>query len=225
VPGAKLEGRGWDDPRWLDFQYELSSHPDFLAMAEDRRIAGILEALFGEPAQLATVNFCWIKLPGSPEHTTLPHQDQWYLPSCPRMWTVWVPLVDTPLEVGPLGVVPGSHRGGVWPHVDRFTGIDVAPDVEWASSEVRAGDAVFFGARTVHCAWSNVSEARARVSMDIRYEPQSVGAASRLRPPGGGSLFHDSRGIVDRSGAEPRRAGGSRRRSVRSARAAATESR
>jgi len=199
VPGARLEGRGWDDPRWLDFQYRMSAHPDFLAFAEDRRIMGVLEVLLGEPAWLAAVNFCWLKLPGSPEQTTLPHQDQWYLPDCPRMWTVWVPLVDTSFEVGPLGCVPGSHQRGLWDHVGRFSGIGVSSDVRWASNEVRAGDAVFFNALTVHCAWSNVSASQARVSVDIRYEPRSIGAASILRPPEPRVFFRDGRGIVDRS--------------------------
>jgi ectoine hydroxylase-related dioxygenase (phytanoyl-CoA dioxygenase family) len=197
VPGAALEGRGWDDPRWLDFQYRLSVHTDFLTLAEDRKIMDVLEILLGEPAWLAAVNFCWLKLPGSPEQTTLPHQDQWYLPDCPRMWTVWVPLVDTPFDVGPLGCVPGSRHQGLWDHAGQFQGIRVSSDVRWASSEVHAGDVVFFDALTVHCAWSNVSASHARVSADIRYEPRSVGDASILRPPGPRMYFRDSRGIVD----------------------------
>jgi hypothetical protein len=199
TPDARLDGRGWDDPRWLDFQYVFSDHPGFLALADDARIAGILETLLGEEVWRAAVNFCWLKLPGSPEQTTLPHQDRWYLPDCPRMWTVWVPIVDTPFEVGPLGCIPGSHHRGLWEHTGQFTGIEVSADVVWASNEVHAGDAVFFDALTVHCAWSNVSPSRARVSADIRYEPRSVGESSILRPPGPGTYFRDSRGIVDRA--------------------------
>ena len=181
VAGAKLSGRGWDDRNWVEFQNCFSSHPDFLALAESPHVMGIVEAIMGEPAWLASVNFCWIKLPGSPEHTTLPHQDEWYLPHCRSMWTMWFPLVDTPFEVGPLAVVPGSHRGCVLEHENAFTGVRVESNVEWASNEVLAGDVVFFAARTIHCAWSNVSATRARVSADIRYEPQSVGENSRLR--------------------------------------------
>jgi hypothetical protein len=199
VPGARLDGRGWDDPQWLDFQYRFSDDQGFLALAEDHAIMDILEVLLDEPAWRAAVNFCWLKLPGSPEQTTLPHQDRWYLPDCPRMWTVWVPFVDTPFEVGPLGCVPGSHHRGLWEHAGQFKGIEVSSDVRWASNEVYAGDAVFFDALTVHCAWSNVSASRARVSADIRYEPRSVGEASILRPPGPKRFFRDSRGIVDRA--------------------------
>jgi ectoine hydroxylase-related dioxygenase (phytanoyl-CoA dioxygenase family) len=87
------------------------------------------------------------------------------------MWTVWFPLVDTPLELGPLGIVPGSHKKAWW-HVDPLWGIDVPRDVAWATGPVRPGDIVAYGAATVHCAWSNVSEKNVRVALDVRYEPK-----------------------------------------------------
>ncbi len=181
VAGVKLSGRGWDDRDWVQFQLRFSKHPDFLALAEAPLVMDVLEAIMGEPAWLASMNFCWIKLPGSPSQTTLPHQDEWYLPHCQSMWTMWVPLVDTPFEVGPLGVVPRSHERGVQDHFTAFSGLQVEPEVDWQSSEVYAGDVIFFAARTIHCAWSNVSPTFARVSADIRYEPRSVGKDSKLR--------------------------------------------
>jgi ectoine hydroxylase-related dioxygenase (phytanoyl-CoA dioxygenase family) len=86
------------------------------------------------------------------------------------MWSVWIPLVDTPLEVGPLAVVPGSHNK-VWRHRDHLHGIDVPRDVVWATGPVHPGDIVVYGAATVHCAWSNVSKSNVRVALDVRYEP------------------------------------------------------
>ncbi len=120
IPGAKLTGRGWDDPGWLELQTAVLAHPSFMAIARHPRMIHAVEMLLGEPAQLAFANHCWLKLPGSPEHTTRPHQDISYLPNCPRMWTVWVPLVDTPFEVGPLGVVSGSRHRIDWHHVDKI---------------------------------------------------------------------------------------------------------
>lgn len=183
IPDAKLSGRGWDDRDWIEFQLVFSKHPDFLALAESPPVMRVLEVVMGEPAWLASMNFCWIKLPGSPEHTTLPHQDEWYLPHCGSMWTMWVPLVDTPFEVGPLGVVPGSHRREVEDHFTAFSGLQVEPEVDWASNETHAGDVVFFTARTIHCAWSDVSPTLARVTAEVRYEPRSVGKDSKLRRP------------------------------------------
>lgn len=181
VPDAKLSGRGWDDRDWVQFQLTFSKHPDFLALAEAPYIMEVLEAIMGEAPWLASMNFCHIKLPGNPEQTTLPHQDAWYLPQCKRMWTMWVPLVDTPFEVGPLGVVAGSQKRDVEDHFTAFSGLQVEPKVEFASSEVKAGDVVFYAARTIHCQWSNVSTTFAQVSADVRYEPKSVGKDSKLR--------------------------------------------
>jgi ectoine hydroxylase-related dioxygenase (phytanoyl-CoA dioxygenase family) len=180
--GAAMAGRGWDDPQWVQLQNELREQDDFQALGNHDSIAQVLRTLYGEPAALATANYCWIKLPGSPEHTTRPHQDGFYLPRCPRLYTVWVPLVTTPFEVGPLAVVAGSHRDGLWPHESAMVGIEVSRDVPWTSGPVRPGDVVFFPALTVHCAWSNISDRLVRVSLDLRYEPASVGEHSILRP-------------------------------------------
>ena len=180
--GAKLTGRGWDDPTWVQFQLEVINHPEFRALALHENLTSALDTVCGEPMVLATAHHCWLKLPGSPEHTTRPHQDTFYLPDCPRMWTVWIPLIDTPLDVGPLGVIPRSHVEGDWHHIDAMTGIDVAKDVGWVTGFVNPGDIVMFGASTVHCAWSNVSPTETRLSLDVRYEPADVKGASILRP-------------------------------------------
>jgi len=174
TPGARLDGRGWDDPRWIALQREVSTHPAFRALAEDTHLMDVLATLLGEPAALATANHCWLKLPGSPEHTTRPHRDAFYLPTCPRMWTVWMPLTETPSDVGPLGVVPGSHRSGEWPQRDAMAGIDVPRHVTWATGDVHPCDVVAFGAETIHCAWANTSPTQVRVSLDVRYEPRAI---------------------------------------------------
>jgi hypothetical protein len=179
-PGAAFEGHGWDDPRFIRLQNQVCTHPIFRSLVLDQRILRILETVYGEPAAVAEMNQCWVKLPGDPERTTLPHQDTFYLPTCPRMWSVWVALVDTPLDLGPLAVVPGSHRKP-WPHMDALRGIDVPRDVAWATGPVHPGDIVAYGAATVHCAWSNVSRDMVRVALDVRYEPQST-IDSILRP-------------------------------------------
>ena len=173
VPGARLSGRGFDDPRFVALQLAVMADPDFQRLLTDPRALAALAAAAGEPLAPATTNHTWLKLPGSPEHTTLPHQDLYYLPNCPKMWTLWIPLVDTPLDVGPLGVVPASHRDPLWPHIDPWTGIKVAHDVRWATEAVPAGAAVLFAAGTVHCAWSNVSPTLTRLSLDLRYEPEA----------------------------------------------------
>ena len=178
---AKLTGRGWDDPNWTKFQLAFCNNADFLTLASHELILSTLEAVAGEPMAPAISHHCWLKLPGSPEHTTGPHQDIFYLPTCPRMWTVWVPLVDTPMDVGPLAIIPRSHRRK-WHHVDAMTGIQVSHDEGWATAPVSPGAIVMFDAATVHCAWSNVSPKLVRLSLDVRYEPRNLPGPSILRP-------------------------------------------
>ena len=179
--GARLTGRGWDDPNWTEFQLNIVNHPDFWTLISNERLLSALDLVAGQPMAPATAHHCWLKLPGSPEHTTRPHQDTFYLPDCPLMWTVWIPLTDTPLDVGPLGVIPGSHSRD-WEHIDAMTGIDVPKDVAWVTGEAKPGDIVMFGARTVHCAWSNMSSKLVRLSLDVRYEPKDLKGGSILRP-------------------------------------------
>jgi ectoine hydroxylase-related dioxygenase (phytanoyl-CoA dioxygenase family) len=178
--GASLEGRGWDDRRFVQMQGEVYTSREFRRLALCDPVMQMLEIVFDEPAALAESNQCWVKLPGTPQHTTLPHQDTYYLPGCPRMWSVWYPLVDTPLPLGPLGVVPGSHKL-IWPHVDPWTGIEVPRSIAWATQAVHPGDIVAYGAATVHCAWSNVSSHNVRLTLDVRYEPAAT-RNSILRP-------------------------------------------
>lgn len=182
TPGAQLTGRGWDDPRFVELQSRLWASQEFQRLGNDPRLLGVLADLAGRPMWMATTNYAWLKFPGSPQQTTRPHQDSYYLPRAPTLQTVWVPLVDTPLTLGPLAVVQASHRGHAWPHVDNRTNILVAPSTRWTSGAVKAGDCVIFSARTVHCAWSNVSKANVRLSLDIRYEAAPARRTTALRP-------------------------------------------
>jgi len=180
-PGARLRGRGWDDPQWVELQREVSNHKAFQSLVQRPEIMDVLQILYGEPAALAVTNHCWIKLPGSPEHTTRPHRDAYYLPTCPRLWTAWLPLTRTPAEVGPLGVVAGSHASGLWPQSDPMLGIAVPQHVTWSTGPFEPGDVVLFGPETIHCAWANMSPSAVRVSLDVRFEPRAT-PGSILRP-------------------------------------------
>ncbi len=173
VPGVQLAGRGFDDPAWIRLQQDLNRLPAFHALGEDPRVLEVLGAVYGEPARGATTHLCWIKLPGSPQHTTLPHQDRYYVPACEDLWTAWYPLVPTPFALGPLAVIAGSHRSGLWHHTHALAGIDVPDGSAWDSSEVLPGDVLLFGGLTVHAGWANVSADRVRVSADVRFRRAS----------------------------------------------------
>ena len=94
-----------------------------------------------------------------------------------NMLTVWFPLLDAPLESGPLKVVPGSHKGGLLTHCGDFgiKGVMQIPthlfDEDGAVPvPLNRGDIVILNKKTVHGSLSNVSE-NIRWSFDLRYNP------------------------------------------------------
>lgn len=99
------------------------------------------------------------------------------------MLTVWFPILDAPVESGPLKVVPGSHRLGLLTHCpnylgngSRFMGRNAQiPENLFRAEDaipihVKRGSAIFMHKRTVHGSYSNESE-NIRWSFDLRYNP------------------------------------------------------
>ena len=72
------------------------------------RMIEIFERLLESPVR--HLDFTWIRVMG-PGKGTAPHADSVYMNrGTKRLYTSWVPLIDVPLEVGGLTVMPGTHR-------------------------------------------------------------------------------------------------------------------
>jgi hypothetical protein len=127
-----------------------------------------------------------------PHHqaTVVPwHQDMGYLHAEADetfMVNFWIPLVDAPLETGPLQVIPGSHRWGLIPHshVDGYLGIPEAqlPPHTAVDCPMAAGDLLLIQHKTVHRSIPNTSD-RVRWSLDLRYSDPSQ-PTGRAEVPG-----------------------------------------
>ncbi len=96
-----------------------------------------------------------------------------------NMVTVWFSLTDTPVESGPLNVVPRTHRGDLLTHCDSYAhnttmvqGRQIPeklfPYGQATPLPTERGDVVFMHKRTVHGSLSNLSE-NMRWSFDLRY--------------------------------------------------------
>jgi ectoine hydroxylase-related dioxygenase (phytanoyl-CoA dioxygenase family) len=73
------------------------------------RLAGMAAGLLGVEAVRLYHDQALYKEPGG--GITPWHADQYYWPlSTDRVVTVWIPLQDTPVEMGPLAFAAGSHR-------------------------------------------------------------------------------------------------------------------
>ena len=112
-PGAALTGTGYDDPRWLRLQERVLADPLFAALGDHPELLIVLEALIGGPVLTRRGDICRVAMPSAPHLTTPPHQDHWYTGGTTNLWTVWIPLTELPLELGPLALLPGSHVRGL----------------------------------------------------------------------------------------------------------------
>ena len=98
------------------------------------------------------------------------------------MITVWFSLTDTPVESGPLFVVPGTHKGDLLTHCMNYDGngsefkagrqipMKLFAHENGVPLPMKRGSAVFMHKRTVHSSLPNISN-RMRWSFDLRYNP------------------------------------------------------
>ena len=168
----------------------------------------MIKALVQEEVLVHPRNIARIVSPQSQGRTTPPHQDNIYIQGTPDTYSVWMPLMDCPIELGGLCVLEGSHRHGVLPVYKAAGPGGLAADTEgleqaWRASGFRTGDALFFHSRAVHAAFHNQTADTFRLSIDYRYQGV-FGAHHRrwptaaFRPP---RLGTDLRGLGKR-GAE-----------------------
>ena len=121
VAGARLGA--YDDPRWIAFLRRVLPHPSFAAaVRRAHRRWSCSPRSSGAPPEPDAGDLCRVVSSDDPNHTTVAHQDRFYLPADALRWSVWVPLGTCPLAIGPLAVLPRSHQRGLLPH---------AGDVPW----------------------------------------------------------------------------------------------
>jgi hypothetical protein len=94
--------------------------------------------------------------------------------------TCWIPLMDIDDEIGGLAVVPGSHKGSLYPpdvfkDPNRRVGIPsgAIPDEAWRRPDYKIGDLLMFHSMTAHAGLPNRS-GKLRLSTDIRFLPAST---------------------------------------------------
>ncbi|CAG6398900.1 phytanoyl-CoA dioxygenase family protein [Streptomyces cocklensis] len=126
-----------------------------------RRLAGIAAALLGVHAVRLYHDQALYKEPGG--GITPWHADQYYWPlSSDRCLTIWLPLQETPLDMGPLAFARGSHQlsyGRELPISDesetRLRRVVAEQDFEDVVEPFALGDAGFHRGWTFHHAGPN----------------------------------------------------------------------
>ncbi|WP_167856087.1 phytanoyl-CoA dioxygenase family protein [Natronospirillum operosum] len=135
------------------------------------RITAIAEALAGNALRLFKSELLLKRQQGATD--TPMHIDDFAFPleDAPNTLTVWVALVDVPVEKGCMTFLAGSHRlvsAGMASSEDAppeaswedmmMKPLQIWPDLNWSTRvtpPLRAGDCTFHHARTVHMAGTN----------------------------------------------------------------------
>jgi len=171
VPGLALGAD--DDPRWVRFLTIVLPHPAFAALRVEPTLQRVVQALLGGPADGSAGDVCRVVSGDDPDHTTPPHQERHYVHGDGWLWTAWLPLTECPLSLGPLAILPHSHRGGLRPHEadhGRHPSVHVPGDAVWLASDLAPGDVVLFSGLTVHRALAHQGGRRLRLSADFRFQ-------------------------------------------------------
>lgn len=148
------------------------SHPSWLSMAE---------VLLGEDVRAHGTE--WFNKPPATNHSTPPHQDNFYF--ClnpPQVLTMWLALDLIDEENGCLRYVPGSHRQGLRPHARTKTlgfsqGISDYTEADFASEVpilANPNDVLIHHGNTIHRANANRSLTRHRRSFAMVFQGASA---------------------------------------------------
>ncbi|MCE9589734.1 MAG: phytanoyl-CoA dioxygenase family protein [Planctomycetes bacterium] len=171
------------DKEYLEVYKKIVNHPLFNELPADPFYMELVQRIVGAPVMLHRMHIGRMSFPKNIEQTTPPHQDWHYIRGTADTFTIWTPLGDTPLEVGGLKVLRGSHRHGFREHaldpVQKFAGwglkgenLDATGGDEWHTTAYTSGDLVLFHSHTVHSAMPNLTERTIRLSIDNRYQRQ-----------------------------------------------------
>jgi hypothetical protein len=161
------------EPGYLDVLRRINRLEPYHALKHHPALTGFFTRLLGaavfpHPRVLMRNIF-----PQHEEFTTKAHQDFPNVQGTEEVYTAWMPLIDCPLEVGPLQVAAGTHLDGVYDfHIGAGAGgIEITDplDGRWHGGAMRAGDVLVFHSMTVHKGLPNRSD-RLRMSMDVRFQ-------------------------------------------------------
>ena len=193
-----------DEPIWTGAGYEqIDDEPLYeldscSALFDAAPMHRLLEPLFGEPVFVARCITIRFALPHDPVRVSAAHQDGFYVPGVAALRTLWVPLMTIDHSAAPLAVAAGSHKMGVFEHVEqkhlesyilkgrKQSGINWQDrGLHWLSANFAPGDVLIFHRHTIHRALPNCSD-RVRLSLDTRCHPRSI-------PP----TFQNQRTIIE----------------------------
>ena len=161
------------DPTYLKTLRRINRLEDYHALKHHPVLIDLLERMLGGPILPHPRVLMRNIFPARDEYTTKAHQDFPNVQGTTEVYTAWMPLIDCPMEVGPLQIAIGSHTNGVYDFgiAGGAGGIEIKDPLEgtWASGAFAVGDVLLFHSMAVHKGVPNHSN-KLRMSMDVRYQ-------------------------------------------------------
>jgi ectoine hydroxylase-related dioxygenase (phytanoyl-CoA dioxygenase family) len=163
---------GDPDPSFKRVYQEIFNLESFHALPHHPALKQAMRMLVGDQLLVHPKPIGRIIFPDCERLVVRPHQDFRFMNGDPECFTVWIPLHDCPVDLGPLRVMEGSHRFGFQTHEQTF--IPEIPEGkalggDWVGGQINAGDVLIFHSLTVHAASPNLSN-RLRISLDCRFQ-------------------------------------------------------
>ncbi len=180
-------------PAWISYAQEnpATVTPAHIAVCSSRRSdtrrrrrtpGHCKKALLGPHCQLYGKIPLRIDVPGVSKELAAWHQDDFYVKGAPNELVAWIALQDTPMHLGALSVIKGSHTDGPIPHIVKW-GKKSLPvgcfDRPVSIVEVKKGDVLLFNSYTLHTSNMNFSD-QIRYSLQLRFTSPDLGAPSSI---------------------------------------------
>jgi hypothetical protein len=171
------------DLAYNEVYFRIQRLESFHRIPHEPELMDVTERILGTKAIPLPGKKARIWFPQFVEHTTPLHQDFVHYQGSVQTLTCWAPVGNCPIELGPLAVLPGSHKvkkvlphhfalgaGGLIIDLKEQTLLHPELDATWLSTNFELGDTLFFPALTVHKAFPNLTADRMRISLDNRYQ-------------------------------------------------------
>jgi ectoine hydroxylase-related dioxygenase (phytanoyl-CoA dioxygenase family) len=165
---------GDPDPTFKRVYQQVFNLESFHTLPHQAALREVMKMLVGEQVLVHPKPIGRLIFPHCERLVTHAHQDYEFMGGDPEFFTVWIPLHDCPVDVGPLKILEGSHRCGIQSHERENLHVPEIPigaavGDGWVGGRVNAGDVLIFHSLTVHAASPNLSK-RLRLSLDCRFQ-------------------------------------------------------
>lgn len=165
------------EPAYLETLRKINRLEDYHALKHHPALVGLFERMLGGPILPHPRVLMRNIFPAREAFTTKAHQDYPNVQGTTEVFTAWFPLIDCPMEAGPLQVAAGTHTGEIYDFDigAGAGGIEIRDpfDGRWVSGPFALGDVLIFHSLAVHKGVPNRSD-RLRMSMDVRYQLASA---------------------------------------------------